>query len=321
MSDNSIVPFQEVQALSRAFYQSGYFKDATSEAQAIVKVMFGQELGFGPAAAMSGIYIIQGKPSLSANLMAAAVKRSGKYDYRVTVMEDKEVSIEFFQRVGDEMESIGISRFTEADAKRAGTKNTDKFPRNMLFARAMSNGVKWFCPDIFTGAAVYEPGELGASVNYETGEIIDMPTITTTPRDDNEKQNNPNLLQWWGDEKPEKPELDGIVRPWSSSTTRAALRFKAYAQFTQHGDKMASDGKRGATIASLNTLMDGDEGRKALLQAVFDTDTSKTLTDQQCNALLGWADSREAKQEAMNLTPDLWWGDDEAPPEDEDIPI
>ncbi|NBO17384.1 MAG: hypothetical protein EBV07_00610 [Proteobacteria bacterium] len=54
---------------------------------------------------------------------------------------------------------IGNSTFTIEDAKKAGTKNTDKFPRNMLFARAMSNGVKWYTPDVFAGP-VYVPEEM-----------------------------------------------------------------------------------------------------------------------------------------------------------------
>jgi len=45
----------------------------------------------------------------------------------------------------------------------------------MLFARAISNGAKWFCPDIF-GGPVYTPDELGAEVDEE-GDIIDV-----TPR-------------------------------------------------------------------------------------------------------------------------------------------
>jgi hypothetical protein len=47
----------------------------------------------------------------------------------------------------------------------------------MLFARAMSNGVKWFCPDVFNGNAVYVPEELGANVDAD-GNVIDVqPTI------------------------------------------------------------------------------------------------------------------------------------------------
>jgi len=50
----------------------------------------------------------------------------------------------------------------------------DKFPKNMLFARAMSNGIKWFTPDVFAGP-VYTPEELGSAVITEdtTAEVID----------------------------------------------------------------------------------------------------------------------------------------------------
>ena len=35
----------------------------------------------------------------------------------------------------------------------------------------MSNGVKWFCPDVF-GGPVYSPDELGATVDAEEGSVI-----------------------------------------------------------------------------------------------------------------------------------------------------
>src|SRR3990167_7021515 len=87
-------------------------------------------------------------------------------------MDNDVVSIEFFETLGGKRESIGVSTFTVADAKAAGTQNLTKFPRNMLFARAISNGVRWFCPDVFSGSAVYTPEELGAIVDAETGEIV-----------------------------------------------------------------------------------------------------------------------------------------------------
>jgi hypothetical protein len=87
--------------------------------------------------------------------MASRVKASGKYNYKVTEMTDKVCTIDFLEGG----QSIGTSSFTIEDAKKAGTKNLDKFPRNMLFARAMSNGVRWFCPDIYEGP-VYVPEEM-----------------------------------------------------------------------------------------------------------------------------------------------------------------
>jgi hypothetical protein len=125
-------------------------------------------------ASVNGIHIIQGKPTVSANLMAAAVKASGRYDYRVRKMDDDAVSIEFFQVTGAKLESLGVSTFTKADAAKAGTQNLAKFARNMLFARAMSNGVRWYCPDVFMSGSVYTPEEMGATVDTETGEIIDV---------------------------------------------------------------------------------------------------------------------------------------------------
>lgn len=147
----------EIMSIGKAFAESGMFPDIKTAAQAVVKIQAGAEMGIPPFAAMSGIHIIQGKPTVGAGLMAANVKGSGKYDYRVIESTDKVCSIDFYQG----KEKIGNSTFTIEDAKKAGTKNLDKFPKNMLFARAISNGVKWFTPDVFSGP-VYVPEEMDA---------------------------------------------------------------------------------------------------------------------------------------------------------------
>jgi hypothetical protein len=38
----------------------------------------------------------------------------------------------------------------------------------------MSNGVKWYCPDI-SNSPLYTPDELGATIDGETGDVIDFP--------------------------------------------------------------------------------------------------------------------------------------------------
>ncbi len=164
---NAITLYDETEKVASAMVKSGYFQDSKDVSQAIVKILAGREMGFGAFASMTGVYIIQGRPSVGANLMASAVKRSGRYDYRVMEMTDTACEIEYLQGG----KSIGRSRFTIEDAKKAQTKNLDKFPRNMLFARAMSNGVRWYCPDVFDGAPVYTPEELGADVT-ESGDVV-----------------------------------------------------------------------------------------------------------------------------------------------------
>lgn len=177
--------FDDVERAAKAMATSGFFTDSRDAAQAIVKILAGQEMGFGPFASMNGVYIIQGRPSISANLMAAAVKKSGRYNYRIAEMSDTVCTLEFFEGG----KPVGVSTFTASDAKKAGTKNLDKYPRNMLFARAMSNGCRWYCPDVFNGSAVYTPEELGANVN-EDGELVDV-QYTVEPTTTNDKQEQP----------------------------------------------------------------------------------------------------------------------------------
>lgn len=178
------MPLNEVMTLGDVFGKSGYFSDAKTQAQAVVKIMAGAELGLPPIASMQGIHVIQGKPTLSANLMAGAVKRSGRYDYRVLDLTDLRCEIVYFQREKSDWQEIGRTTFTKDDAVRAGVKNMNAYPRNMLFARAMSNGVRFFCPDVFYGP-VYTPEEFGGvtdesgalveTVDTRTGEFTDAP--------------------------------------------------------------------------------------------------------------------------------------------------
>ena len=177
--------YDEVERAAKAMVASGYFADTKAISQGIVKILAGQEIGFGPFASMNGVYIIQGKPSFGANMMAAAVKASGRYNYRVVEMSDEVCEIAFIEN-GQE---CGRSKFTIADAKKAGTKNLDKFPRNMLFARAMINGVRWYCPDVMNGSAIYTPEELGVETDEDgkplepiISEVIDVEPVQEKSR-------------------------------------------------------------------------------------------------------------------------------------------
>ena len=172
--DKVLSSYDDVEKAARAMAGSGFFQDTRQASQAIVKILAAREIGFGPFAGMTGINIIQGKPAFGANIMAAAVKRSGRYNYIVREMTDNNCEILFMERLDGKWTNLGSSSFSLADAKKAGTKNLDKFPRNMLFARALSNGVRWFTPDVMNGSIVYTPEELGAETDVD-GNIIEVP--------------------------------------------------------------------------------------------------------------------------------------------------
>lgn len=154
--------FDDLKRFCSASAASGYFKDASDVAKAIVKVQAGMELGIPPIASMSGIHIVEGKPTLSAGLIASRIKASGKYRVLVKKHTDTECVLEFRERVDGAWESVGVTEFTMQDAVKAGIggrTNWKRYPKNMLFARAISNGARWHCADIFTGS-VYTTEEI-----------------------------------------------------------------------------------------------------------------------------------------------------------------
>ena len=159
----------DIQRLAKLLAASGYFSDARDIAQAAVKVLAGREIGIPPIASMMGVNIIKGKIALGANLIASSIKAHG-YEYRVKRLDNTGCEIEFLR----DGQPLGVSTFTQEDAKRAGLLGKtiwQTYTRNMYFARAISNGGRWYTPEVFGGSPVYTPEELGAEVDGD-GEII-----------------------------------------------------------------------------------------------------------------------------------------------------
>lgn len=157
--------------LGKVFAESGMFPNVRKAAEAVVKIIAGQEFGLGPMAAMNGIHMVDGKPTLSANLIAGQIKRSRNYDYDVIRQEDDVCELEFFAVVGkyseptpgDARRSLGRTTFDKADAERAGLTgkmNWKKYPRAMYFARALTEGARTYCPDVLGGSPIYTAEEL-----------------------------------------------------------------------------------------------------------------------------------------------------------------
>src|SRR4051795_13390393 len=153
--------------LGQIFARSRLFPVITRVSQAVVKILAGRELGIAPFAAMSDIHLVDGTPVVGARILAALVRQSSVYDYKVVEWTNERCSIDFY-RHGEKLEPTVT--FTDDDARRAGLdqpnrdgspSNHMKFPRNMKFARAMSNGVGLHCPDLTAGTPVYTPDELG----------------------------------------------------------------------------------------------------------------------------------------------------------------
>lgn len=161
---------KEPMAIGQVFAQSGMFPDIKSQAQAVVKIMAGKELGLTPFQSMKSLYLVNGRLGIMADAVGSKVKQSGKYDYRVKNHTDQECTVEFYSLNG-QRELIGESTYTLKDAAKAGIVNRDvwkAYPKNMLFSRALTNGTRWFCPDVICGFSTVEELQEIAPVKSET---------------------------------------------------------------------------------------------------------------------------------------------------------
>lgn len=215
--------FNELQRAATALYQSGFFPDVKSQAQAIVKVMAGAELGLPPFASMTGVHIIQGKPVLGANVLATLVKNDPRYDYQIKQATNETCELEWFESgsVGKIDRKVGESSFTMKEAQGAGLTNKDnwkKYPSDMLFARAISRGARRFAPGIFGGSPIYTPDELGADIDEDGNVIVDSVAVDAEPETIPDAEPEP-------EPKPAPSDgsvFDAIVEAGYSDNTHAA---------------------------------------------------------------------------------------------------
>jgi len=157
-----------IERTAQHFLTSGLFKDLRSVSQAVVKILKGRELGIGPYSSIDSINVIQGKLVINANLLAALIRKSKAYDYKITELTPKSCSIVITQ---DKQPLYPTHTFTIEDATAAGlTRNQTykAYPRNMLFARCISNASRFHCPDVTHGVYVPEDfPDFETPQNYE----------------------------------------------------------------------------------------------------------------------------------------------------------
>ena len=124
----------------------------------------GYELGLSPMQSLRGIYVVNGKPVLSADLLVAVVRRSGLCEsWHVIESTDERCSITT-RRKGEP--EAATRTWTMADAKRAqitGKPIWSQYPRTMLRHRCASDLARDVYPDVIL--SLYDPEELGAGAS------------------------------------------------------------------------------------------------------------------------------------------------------------
>ena len=156
-----MLSFDEIQKWAKLAKAAGYFAGsakapAATEVQIAMLIATGDALGLHPAVACQQLQMVKGKVTISAAGMLGFAVRAG---ITVEWTEDTATAVSLrLTRAGKHYDS----RFTVEMAKTAGVWSSmyQQFPGNMLRARAVSNGVRAFCPDVLGGATIYTPEEV-----------------------------------------------------------------------------------------------------------------------------------------------------------------
>lgn len=180
---SEIVALQDIERAGSYIAKSGLFGVKTPE-QAIALMLVAQAEGRNPFEAARDYHIIQGRPALRADSILARFQQAGG-SVRWLELTDTRAVAEFSHPQGGK---ITIDWDIER-AKRAGLTSKDSwknYPRAMLRARVISEGVRTVFPGVCVGTyTVEEEQDMAASVPAASQEytFVDTPTPQATPQD------------------------------------------------------------------------------------------------------------------------------------------
>lgn len=153
----------DLDLMAERFAASRLFPGIESKQAAFALMMLCQSEGLHPAQAMRRYHIIEGRPSMRADAMQAEFQRQG--GRVVWGRSDAELCEATFAHPQHAPDGVTI-RVTFAELDKAGVTrgfkgikdNWRKFPRHMLRARCISEGVRMVLPGVVCG--IYTPEEV-----------------------------------------------------------------------------------------------------------------------------------------------------------------
>jgi len=151
----NIIPVNEVNIMAAAVAKSGLFGMKTPE-QAMALMLVAQSEGLHPARAAIEYHIIQGRPALKADAMLARFQAAGgKVEWHDYTPE--KVSATFSHPQGGNIR-IEWTRKMADEAKLTNKETWRQYPRQMLRARCISEGIRTVFPGVSVG--IYTPEEV-----------------------------------------------------------------------------------------------------------------------------------------------------------------
>lgn len=173
---NDLVPMHDLQTMASAIAKSGLFGAKTPE-QALALMLVAQAEGLHPASAARDYDIIQGKGAKKSEAMLRDFLKAGG-SVKWASLTDTTADATFSHPAGGEVR-ITWDMLRAETAGLKGKEMWKKYPRQMLRARCVSEGVRTVCP-MATGG-MYTPEEVqdmpekdigdGLTIDGATGQV------------------------------------------------------------------------------------------------------------------------------------------------------
>ena len=179
---SALVPFNEQERMAEVIAKSGMFglKDTTA---VLALMAVAQAEGRHPASVAKDYHMIQGRPALKADAMLARFQQAGG-SVQWTTYKDEQVSGVFSHPQGGSLEVT----WTLAQAKAIGLATKDNwklYPRAMLRARVISEGIRSVYPAVIVGEYTVEEVQ---DFDVKAPVVKEVPQIEITDEIDEDEE-------------------------------------------------------------------------------------------------------------------------------------
>ena len=241
-------------------------------ANLLLALEYAESLGISAISAITGIFVVEGKPSASADLIASLVRRAG---HKLRVTGDDTHAVAQLIRA-DDPEFTYECRWDMAKARAAGLagKNVWKsYPAAMLRSRAITEVARMGASDALFGV-IYTPEELGAQVDGDGAVVgVSAPAVQPHPQASaadrlraavKPEQPAPVVVDAEPAQEPVKATAERVDAPGITRAQLTALNAALTQElgFTDREDKLAYlSGELGRDIASSQELTKAEASR------------------------------------------------------------
>ena len=162
--------YQIIRDQAQSLVKTGFLPTAIkTPEQALAIILTGRELGIPAMAALNTINVIQGKPTVSPQLMLALIERSGQLEDIKVDVTDKGASVTM-KRKG---RTAHTETFGQTEAQAMGLLGKDNYKKQagvMYKWRAVAACARTVFPDVILG--LYTPEEMGAEVSVSDDGVM-----------------------------------------------------------------------------------------------------------------------------------------------------